>query len=220
MISQLKTSTPTLDDLILSHAAGHLPASLSIMIDCHVELRPDNRQLLSSFEAIGGMLLERQQEPAFDQSQWIRFEQRLQSSLGHAAESTGDHDDELPRSLSRAIGCRLDQLTWEKFGPVHAAHLNHLDEDNLKAKLISLKRDRTVPSHTHEGLELILVLKGSFSDLNGEYRRGDIVIADANVDHRPKAGAEADCLCYVVQSGPLKLTGPLGRWMNPFLKTH
>jgi putative transcriptional regulator len=84
-------------------------------------------------------------------------------------------------------------------------------------RLLRLAPGFTAPRHTHLGSEVTLVLQGEFSDHQGRYRRGDVCFADPSVDHRPSVGGEAVCLCLVYQEGPLRLTGPLGRWLNPFV---
>ena len=68
---------------------------------------------------------------------------------------------------------------------------------------------RVMPSHTHDGSEVTLVLRGGFSDPTGHYRRGDIAIADRDLDHHPRADDDEDCICFAVIDAPLRLTGPL-----------
>jgi putative transcriptional regulator len=57
-------------------------------------------------------------------------------------------------------------------------------------------------------------LKGGFTDASGHYSRGDIAIADADIDHRPRADEGDDCICFVVNDAALKLTGPVARFFN------
>ncbi len=75
-----------------------------------------------------------------------------------------------------------------------------------------------MPVHTHEGTELTLVLAGAFSDAHGHFLRGDVAEADASVEHQPVADPGEDCLCLAVTDAPLRLTGPFGRLLNPFLR--
>jgi putative transcriptional regulator len=75
-----------------------------------------------------------------------------------------------------------------------------------------------MPSHTHEGSEITLVLRGGFSDATGHYRRGDIAIADSEVDHRPRADEDEDCICFAVTDAPLRLTGPVARFVQRLLR--
>ena len=80
-----------------------------------------------------------------------------------------------------------------------------------EASLLLVKAGRQMPSHTHEGSEVTLVLTGGFHDITGHYARGDIAIAGADLDHRPMTDEDADCLCFAVTDGPLHLTGPVGK---------
>ena len=76
-----------------------------------------------------------------------------------------------------------------------------------------------MPVHTHASSELTLVLAGGFTDQFGHFLRGDLAEADASVEHRPVADPGEDCLCLAVTDGPMRLTGPLGRLINPFLRS-
>jgi putative transcriptional regulator len=64
---------------------------------------------------------------------------------------------------------------------------------------------------------MTLVLDGAFDDQAGHYGRGDVCVADDRIEHQPVAAAGRDCLCLVVASSPIRLTGPLMRLLNPFL---
>ena len=75
-----------------------------------------------------------------------------------------------------------------------------------------------MPRHTHGGEEITLVLAGAFSDEHGFYERGDVAVANENIEHRPVAHASGDCICLAVTDAPVRLTGGVGRLLNPFLK--
>ena len=75
-----------------------------------------------------------------------------------------------------------------------------------------------MPSHTHHGTELTLVLTGGFKDEDGHYVAGDVAFADGDVDHKPIADEGEDCICFAVTAGRLQLTGPVGRWFAPFIR--
>jgi putative transcriptional regulator len=75
---------------------------------------------------------------------------------------------------------------------------------------------RRMPVHTHTGDEIVLVLDGGFRDIHGHYRRGDIEIADDTFSHQPVADRDRDCIFFVVRDGPVKLTGPLGSFVQLF----
>ena len=89
---------------------------------------------------------------------------------------------------------------------------------NHSTRLLWIRASAAEPRHTHEGVELTLVLKGGFHDAHGHYRCGDVEGADKDVDHRPVADDDEDCLCLAVTDALLQLTSPLGRLINPFVK--
>jgi putative transcriptional regulator len=110
----------------------------------------------------------------------------------------------------------LDRLPWRDFGGVAEAVLD-LSMPGYRTALLQLRGGSAVPRHAHEGNELTLVLEGSFQDELGRHNRGDLAITDPTVEHQPVAGEGEDCLCLAVTDARRRLTGPLGRLLNPFL---
>ena len=88
----------------------------------------------------------------------------------------------------------------------------------FRTRLMRIKSGTAMPAHTHRGNELTLVLTGGFSDEHGHFLRGDLAEADASVKHQPVADPGEDCICLAVTDAPLRLTGPVGRLLNPFLR--
>ena len=85
------------------------------------------------------------------------------------------------------------------------------------ARLLYIPAGTAVPDHGHRGLELTLVLQGAFEDEEGRFARGDIEIADADLDHMPVADVSEDCICLAVTDAPLRFKGWLPRLAQPFL---
>jgi putative transcriptional regulator len=67
-------------------------------------------------------------------------------------------------------------------------------------------------------MEMLLVLKGGFSDEHGHYVRGDVCLSDEAVEHRPVADPDGECLCLAVTRGPVRFKGLLGFVLKPFLR--
>ncbi|RYZ78888.1 MAG: transcriptional regulator, partial [Moraxellaceae bacterium] len=74
-----------------------------------------------------------------------------------------------------------------------------------------------VIEHDHRGLEVTLVLHGSFSDEGGVYNEGDFLVRNPGDVHRPTATQNQDCLCLSVTEAPVSVTGFFGKFINPFL---
>lgn len=65
---------------------------------------------------------------------------------------------------------------------------------------------------------MTLVLHGAFADETACFQRGDIEIADEDVEHQPIAQPGQDCICLAVTDGPLKFRAILPRLAQPFLR--
>jgi putative transcriptional regulator len=119
-------------------------------------------------------------------------------------------DAVLPDPIARYLGCTLSEIRWRTVLPGVKEYKVEKTERG-EAVLYWIKPGRKMPSHTHEGSEYTLVLKGGFTEVTGHFRRGDIAIADQEVDHRPVADPDEDCICFAVTDAPLRLTGSVGR---------
>jgi putative transcriptional regulator len=85
-------------------------------------------------------------------------------------------------------------------------------EGDTQARFLRCRPGKAIPAHTHVGREATLVLQGGFHDASGDYVRGDIAVSDQTVDHRPVADRSGECIIFLVHEGPVRLTGPLGRF--------
>ena len=85
-------------------------------------------------------------------------------------------------------------------------------------RLLYIPRGRAVPEHTHGGLELTLVLQGSFSDCEGRFGPGDVEVASDEVDHQPVAGAEGPCICLAATDAPLRFRAMIPRLLQPLFR--
>ena len=74
-----------------------------------------------------------------------------------------------------------------------------------------------MPEHGHNGLELTMVLAGSFTDDGARFGRGDVETADVGVEHQPVAEAGDACICLAVTDAPLRFRGPVARLLQPFI---
>ncbi len=121
---------------------------------------------------------------------------------------------ELPKTLSR-----FSELvgSWRCYGgKVYSAQVELGEE--ARVNLMYISEDVQIPQHTHKGLESTLVLHGSFSDEDGEYEEGDLMIRDSSVKHSPYTKAGEDCLCLTVLTEPMMFTQGVARVFNMFGK--
>lgn len=208
----------TLDELVAAHAAGRLPPPLALIIGTHLALSAESRAAHAVYEAVGGVLLEQIEPAGLEAGAW----ERLAARLPGVAPPPGpppvpDELRRIPRPLRDHLPGSLDRLRWRPLPNAREAVLD-LGTPGYRTSLLRVRAGRAVPQHTHEGHELTLVLEGSFRDHLGHYRRGDLAITDPTITHQPRADEGEDCLCLAVTDARLRLTGPFGRLLNPFLR--
>jgi putative transcriptional regulator len=194
------------DELLAFYAAGQLSPALYALVGAHLGLCPRNRAFVTALESLAASEIS-QVIPAPINGRAEKLSAILE---GHAVGRRPTCDSPIPRALSHYIGQPFEFIRWRNVLPgIRECRIDKKADET--SALLWIKAGRRIPAHTHEGTEITLVLQGGFSDQTGHYIRGDIAIADASVDHRPIADANADCLCFAVTDGRLRMTGPVGR---------
>ncbi len=208
-----------LDALMGSYAAGSLSRPLHALVASHLMLKADNRSYVEALEQLAASAMADQ--PAG------KIQTRDQRLAAIFAE--GSHIDEpaapgslpapafVPAPLADYLGRGFDDLSWKTVIP-GLREVKVEDRPGCEASLFWIKAGRAMPRHTHAGMEATLVLKGSFIDTSGHYSRGDISVVDSDVDHKPVAGMDEDCVCFAVSEGPVKLTGPIAKLFQRLIR--
>jgi len=210
------------DELLMDYAAGSLAEPIAVLVATHLALCPACRARVETFENVGGALLEELNGEAVDRSLRETVLARLDETpselapMGHLR-TPSPVDLRVPEPLRGYLGDGLDNLAWKRRGPVGEVRLM-VDHPIITSRLLRIKAGTAMPQHTHEGTELTLVLTGAFTDRGNHFQRGDVAIADASVDHCPVADPGDDCYCFAVNDAPLRLTGRLSRFLNPFVR--
>ncbi|QBK32309.1 transcriptional regulator [Roseitalea porphyridii] len=204
----------TLDALVSGYVAGSLPRPLHVLMDAHLELSPANRPIVAGLEGVAGDALE-QLDP-------MELGDRDGALSAIFASTTSAETDPvkrcgtMPRALADFVGHSVDDIPWKTKMPGFREY-DMEDVDGCHVSMFWIKPGRTVPSHTHEGMELSLIIDGAFRDERGRFGRGDISIADPSVDHRPVAERDVPCIGFAVTDAPLRLTGSLRQRLSDIL---
>jgi putative transcriptional regulator len=117
-------------------------------------------------------------------------------------------------SLPRAINS-IALKEWQGLGKVSRARLN-LDDDERRTSLLHITKGGKIPSHTHKGFEITLLLQGSFEDEKGTYTAGDFIWLDSEHTHSPET--KEGCVCLTVSSDALHFTQGVSQLFNPLGK--
>lgn len=196
----------TIDSLLARYVAGTLPAPARVLVEAHLELKPENRVRVANLEAMAGQAL-MEIDPAALSDRDAMLAAIMESQAPETVAAAPKPDAMVfPQVLRDFIGFDAGDVPWRTRLPGYREY-DLGDIDGCHVNLFWIKPGRTVPAHTHEGSELSLVLDGAFSDSRGHYGRGDISVADDSVDHRPCADPERPCIGLAVMDAPLKLTG-------------
>jgi len=203
------------DAVLMSYSAGSLPEAFSLAVACHVSLCPQCRGTLEGFEAMGGAVLEQSGKAEL-------AEGSLKATLDKIAApqkmvTPKDYPiSAFPAPLQEYVGGGPKHVQWRKIGGgVKQAILP--TSTNASARLLYIPAGMAVPNHSHNGLELTLVLQGAFSDKIDTFARGDVEFGDEDLTHTPIAEVGPDCICLAATDAPLKFKAIIPRLLQPFI---
>lgn len=204
------------EEWLLGYATGTLRAPEAAVVEAHLSFSPTSRGFVRDLEAVGGEMIEESLAPAsMDGDALLRIMARIDADGGEAL-SAGPLNDmpELPDSLRRFPLGR-----WRWLGPgTRMRSVGAPADGDCRLILFKIDPGRKMPQHSHEGVELTCVLAGSYSDASGRFGPGDFEEADEATDHQPVVDSEVPCLCLVALDGQIRLSGALGRILQPFAR--
>ncbi|MEL0629858.1 ChrR family anti-sigma-E factor [Psychromonas aquatilis] len=212
-------------ELLQSYVNGELPASLAIGVSIHAELCAECQKTIA-------LLTEQVAEQAFEAETDVSvneidtndevvddiFELMMQEI------TASDQYDEVIEVAPRNVTFRGDTFELPtalsnvdigysaNIGKLSRSRIK-LDENEIHTNLLHINPGGGVPSHTHKGFELTVLLDGSFSDDQGEYTKGDFIMLNGEHTHSPIS--VNGCLCYTVANDALHFTHGINKLLNP-----
>jgi putative transcriptional regulator len=191
------------DEFLLPLAAGRLSAGQALVVSTHLEGCAECRARLHALQALGGALLDQAEPVTLEAGAWERTLQRIDRPSPEAARPAqvlARHPEPpegvpWPASLRR---CRVSGWRW--IGPgMRYARVAVPHDPAASLYLLRIGEGRSLPRHTHGGIELTQVLCGAFDDGRAVFGPGDFDAADEAVHHQPvvQPGAVCVCLAYV-----------------------
>ena len=212
-----RTVTHTLpDEYLLAYSAGQLPEVFDLVVACHVSLADDARARLAGFDAVGGSVLEETAPVAMGAGAL----DAVMARIGGAAPSPRPRrqaDAVFPQPLRQAVGGDLDRVAWRPMG-MGCKQAILAETRGASVRLLSIPPGAAVPDHGHNGMEMTLVLQGAFADGFGEFHRGDIELADEDIEHMPAVIGAETCICLAATSNRLRFNSLIPRLAQPFLR--
>ncbi len=208
------------NDLLVAYSAGSLDPARHALVASHLLLTPQNRRFVRAVESNVASQLALAPVGAPVARRDTRLAAIFDAVDPPPAPPEPVGDQVLPAPLRRFLGCSLDDVSWSFVVPgVRECRIGDVGRGSVS--LLRVKAGRRLPQHSHEGSEITLVLAGAFTDPLGRYGRGDIAIADSEINHSPVVDSEDECICFAITDAPLVLTGPFGRVVQKiFGRTH
>lgn len=206
------------ENLLMGYAAGTLPEAFSLVVASHVSMCDTCRAALESYEALGGAVLE-ERGVALSDTGLADCLARLDDAPAPARPRPRPvaPSGTLPAPLRDYVGGDVDAIRWRPVGGgVKQAIL--ATSDSASARLLFIPAGAAVPDHGHRGMELTMVLQGAFADETDRFGRGDVEIADEDLEHMPVADIGEDCICLAATDAPLRFRSLIPRLLQPLLK--
>jgi putative transcriptional regulator len=218
------------DDLLLAVAAGRLRAADALLVATHLESCPACRARLHTLQAVGGALVDEAEPQPLAADAWARTLARIDAPAPPAGApatmvpthpvASGAPRIDLPAGVpwpSSLRGCVVSPWRW--MGPgMRFARVMLPADPAASLFLLRIREGRSLPRHTHGGVELTQVLSGSFDDGRSVFGAGDFDAADGEVHHQPVVAAGEDCVCLAHVSGRLRFDGRIaaviGGWVG------
>lgn len=192
---------------------------MSVVVASHLTLCPECRGRAAAAEAVGGALLDTLPADALAPDALDRMLARLDEPeplrRRRRPPDRGDAPP-LPAPLLDITG-PVTERSWRRLAPgIRQIEVVPRDRRGGSVRLFRIAPGSVMPHHGHEGVELTLVLSGSYTDELGRFARGDFAETDGDTRHQPVADAGADCVCLIATEAPLRFRDLLPRLMQPF----
>ena len=207
-------------DLLTEFAAGTLDIGQAIAVSAHLHFCTQCQQIVQAMEQTGGIMLEELPARPLSDNSFDQLMQAIdqQQPCVHIQDQGSKPTSNIPHVVQSLT--QSNPPKWRKItGSLQAAPLV-AGQSQYEISLHKIQAGDKSPEHDHGGIEITIVLQGSFSDKYGIYHEGDFLVKQPGDIHQPAASHHEDCLCLSIQEAPLKLTSFFGRFMNPFIRLH
>jgi len=201
------------DDILSRYAAGRLPHPFAVVVAAHLALCDDCRALVEAGDMLGGALVDGIGGTDLSPGAEARLMQALDAAPPPAPEIRASGI--FPAPVMQALDGHPPE--WRMLGGGIRQQILSADGEG-SLRLLYIPPGRAVPEHGHRGLELTLVLQGSFSDSAGRFGTGDVETATDDTDHQPVAGPGVACVCLAATDAPLRFHAMIPRLLQPLFR--
>ena len=198
-------STAQKNELIFGYSSGNFGEAKSLFTSMYL--------YLNSFAAKKASIFDNMLAQNFSELEGIE-PKKLKYTDCIKNDNSKKQNINLDNPLNRIIG-DLNNIDWKNVYKGFKEFKVPVN-DNDSVKLIKMDPGTSVPLHSHNGKEYILVLDGSFCDEYGEYNKGDMQINDQQIKHNPTACKSSGCICLSITENDVVFFGKFGSALNLF----
>ena len=203
------------DELLLACAAGNLATGAAIVVAAHLEACAQCRASVHLFEGVGGAMLESIEPAVMAPEALARTLARIDKQQTPASRDAPPActRPSLPPGLTWPRGLQQCAVSrWHWLGPgVRWSRVKVPHDGDANVFLLRIGPGKSLPRHTHSGVELTQVLCGSFDDGRALFAAGDFDAADDAIHHQPVLQAGGECICLASVKGHLVFDGAIAR---------
>ena len=199
--------------ILTAYATGSLPQPFALVVATHISLCLECRAGFEAHQVAGGVVLEAC--GASPISQQLKAKVLGQLDVSYDSGRNYLRSGVFPAPTMAALKGKPPR--WKTLGMGVRQCILHADQHG-SARLLYIPPGQAVPDHGHGGLELTLVLQGSFHDETGQFGTGDLEVADQSLEHTPVAGLGAPCICLAATDAPLRFSAFLPRLLQPLFR--
>ena len=199
-------------------AAGTLDEGRSLVVASHLALCGGCREFVAALEEAGGQMLASIEPVAMAGDAAARALSMLanEPAVTRPAARKPVAMPVWQPEQKTLLGYELGPWRWIAPGLHH--RVVKVPDGFTRVFMLKAAAGTKLPDHSHTGSELTCVLSGAFIHEGGRFSAGDCDDADQDDGHRPVIDGDEECICLVAMQGQLKLSGVLGRLMQPFIR--
>lgn len=207
---------------LVSYAAGSLDEGFATLVAAHIATCDACRAALREIEDVGGAVLESVEASPMSPASLDRALSLLDDHADAPAERTKPRPKDtrpgVPGPLARLLKGGLDDIVWKKVAPGVSKHVLPISKTARSTlTLLRIAPGTKIPDHGHGGMELTLVLEGSYRDVFGRFGPGDIADLDEHAEHQPVVDSPEACICLVATEAPTRFKSFFGRLLQPIV---
>ena len=199
-------TTAQKNELIFGYSSGKLGEAKSLFTSMYLYLNSVAAKKASVFDNILAQ--------NFNELEGVGLKKLKYTDCIKSSDSKKQSSSSPINPLSNLIG-NFNNVNWKTIYKGFK-EFNIPVNDNDSVKLIKMDPGTSVPIHSHNGKEYILVLDGSFCDEYGEYNKGDMQINDQKIKHNPTACKSNGCVCLSITENDVVFFGKFGSALNLF----